>query len=176
MIELTRTIWGLLRAETREGRRLRRVWAMPAAALVVLLYAALYCAAVPFCAVIDWLDRRERCPRWLRGFGGSTRDRLESIFFAARETDGIPRDDDVHGRDGAAKPGAELYRIDGCVEPCRIGGPHPDYPALLAAARWADAGSGREDLLLAAWIDGGGRIALSSFSANELESDARKIG
>jgi hypothetical protein len=67
--------------------------------------------------------------------------------------------------------GYEIYRIAGCVEPLRVGGPYSDYPALLAAARKVHAESKAEDLLLYTEIDDAGRPALSSFSTAELEVD-----
>jgi len=63
----------------------------------------------------------------------------------------------------------ELYRVDGCVEPCRVGGPYKGYPALLAAARQTHTESKPEDMLLYVWIDDAGRPALSSFSTAELD-------
>jgi len=64
----------------------------------------------------------------------------------------------------------ELFRIDGCVEPCHVGGPYKGYPALLAAARQTRVESRSEDMLLYAWVDDAGRPVLSSFSTVELES------
>ena len=66
----------------------------------------------------------------------------------------------------------EIFRITGCVEPFRVGGPYSDYSALLAAARKAHAESKAEDVLLYAEIDDAGRPALSPFSTAELEIDA----
>ena len=63
----------------------------------------------------------------------------------------------------------ELVCILGCVEPIKIGGVHQNYSGLLTAARREWKKRGEEDLLLAAWIDDDGRIALSSFSTAELE-------
>jgi len=63
----------------------------------------------------------------------------------------------------------ELFRIDKCVEPCRVGGPYKGYSAVLAAARRAHFESKAEDALFCAWIDEAGRPALSSFSVAELE-------
>jgi len=65
----------------------------------------------------------------------------------------------------------ELYKIEGCIEPYRIGGPYKDYPTLLVATRKAHAESKAEDLLLYGEIDAAGRPALESFTNAELEAD-----
>jgi len=65
----------------------------------------------------------------------------------------------------------EIFKVEGCVDPCRIGGPYNDYPALLVAARKAHAESKAEDLLLYGEIDAAGRPALESFTNAELEAD-----
>jgi len=62
----------------------------------------------------------------------------------------------------------ELVCVDGCVEPRRCGA-YRNYAALLAAARREREKRGDTDLLLAAWVDDDGRVALSSFSTAELE-------
>ena len=67
----------------------------------------------------------------------------------------------------------ELYRIAGCVEPVRVGGPYQNYSDLLAAARREHEKCDAADLLLAARVDGSGRIVLASFSAAGLAPDIK---
>ena len=69
----------------------------------------------------------------------------------------------------------ELVCVAGCVDPIKIGGVYQDYAALLAAARRERGKRGDTDLLLAAWVDGDGRVALSSFTTAELEPGGNPV-
>jgi len=66
----------------------------------------------------------------------------------------------------------ELVCVESCVEPRRCGS-YRNYADLLAAARRERKKRGEADLLLAAWIDDDGRVALSSFTTAELEAGGK---
>ena len=63
----------------------------------------------------------------------------------------------------------ELFSIEGCVSPRRIGGQYPSRAAVLAVARREREKRGDADVLLVGWITDAGRMALVSFSTRELE-------
>ena len=76
----------------------------------------------------------------------------------------------VEDNDADSRKMYELFRIEGSVEPVRGDLPHCGYDALISAARREHETHGDADLLLAAWIDDDGRVALSSFTTTELEA------
>ena len=107
MIAFMREAWGLFRSETKNGRRLRWLWAVPTVGVVAAFYGAAWCLAAPVRLLVCWLARRDRCPDWLLRLGEPTGITLGSVFFS---TSGDPAA--VH-----AEPRREGERACGAVFP-----------------------------------------------------------
>jgi len=75
MFEFMKETWGLFRAETGEGRRLRCPWAVLAFVSVVAFYLVL----APLRALVGWLGRQVNFLRWLQRFEGPA----VNIFFSS---------------------------------------------------------------------------------------------